>query len=81
MNFFLENLRNPARDRRAGAMRQFRPGQLDSRSNAPSRATKFSTKFPGTNLVRRTLGACSSIDACSRASSGDRVRPSPVRTV
>jgi hypothetical protein len=25
-----ENLRNPARERRAGAMRQFRLGQLDS---------------------------------------------------
>jgi hypothetical protein len=30
-----ENLRNPARDRRAGAMRQFPSGQLDS-------STKFS---------------------------------------
>ena len=27
---FLKKLRNPARDRRAGAMRQFCPGQLDS---------------------------------------------------
>jgi hypothetical protein len=32
--FIFENLRNPARGRRAGAMRQFRSGQLDS--------TKFS---------------------------------------
>jgi hypothetical protein len=30
MIFFLENLRNPARIRRAGLMRQFRSGQLDS---------------------------------------------------
>jgi hypothetical protein len=29
--FFFENLRNPARSRRAGLMRQFRSGQLDSR--------------------------------------------------
>ena len=29
-NFFFENLRNPARSRRAGLMRQFRSGQLDS---------------------------------------------------
>jgi hypothetical protein len=28
--FFPENLRNPARSRRAGLMRQFRFGQLDS---------------------------------------------------
>ena len=28
--FFLENLRNPARNRRAGLMRQFRSGQLYS---------------------------------------------------
>jgi hypothetical protein len=28
--FFPENLRNPARTRRAGAMRQFLSGQLDS---------------------------------------------------
>jgi hypothetical protein len=28
--YFFENLRNPARDRRAGAMRQFPSGQLDS---------------------------------------------------
>ena len=28
--FFFENLRNPARNRRAGLMRQFCPGQLDS---------------------------------------------------
>ena len=28
--FFFENLRNPARSRRAGLMRQFRSGQLDS---------------------------------------------------
>jgi hypothetical protein len=35
MKFFPENLRNPARSRRAGLMRQFCPGQLDS--------TKFST--------------------------------------
>jgi hypothetical protein len=28
--FFPENLRNPARNRRAGLMRQFRSGQLDS---------------------------------------------------
>ena len=28
--FFFKKLRNPARDRRAGAMRQFCPGQLDS---------------------------------------------------
>jgi hypothetical protein len=27
---FFEHLRNPARYRRAGAMRQFHPGQLDS---------------------------------------------------
>ena len=27
---FFENLRNPARDRRAGAMRQFPTGQLES---------------------------------------------------
>jgi hypothetical protein len=32
-----ENLRNPARGQRAGAMRQFPTAQLDS--------TKFSTKF------------------------------------
>ena len=30
-DFFFENLRNPARIRRAGLMRQFCPGQLDSR--------------------------------------------------
>jgi hypothetical protein len=30
MIFFFENLRNPARDRRAGLMRQFCSGQLDS---------------------------------------------------
>jgi hypothetical protein len=30
MIFFLENLRNPARCRRAGLMRQFRPGQVYS---------------------------------------------------
>ena len=29
-DFFPENLRNPARSRRAGLMRQFRSGQLDS---------------------------------------------------
>ena len=28
--FFPENLRNPARSRRAGLMRQFRPGQVYS---------------------------------------------------
>jgi hypothetical protein len=28
--FFFENLRNPTRDRRAGAMRQFRFNQLNS---------------------------------------------------
>ena len=28
--FYLENLRNPARIRRAGLMRQFSSGQLDS---------------------------------------------------
>jgi hypothetical protein len=28
--FFLENLRNPAQNRRAGLMRQFRPGQVYS---------------------------------------------------
>jgi hypothetical protein len=32
-NFPPENLRNPARNRRAGLMRQFRPGQLDSMYN------------------------------------------------
>jgi hypothetical protein len=31
--FFFENLRNPARNRRAGLMRQFRPGQLYSIHN------------------------------------------------
>jgi hypothetical protein len=30
MKFVFENLRNPARDRRAGLMRHFCPGQLDS---------------------------------------------------
>jgi hypothetical protein len=30
MIFFFEKLRNPARNRRAGLMRQFRSGQLDS---------------------------------------------------
>ena len=30
MNFPLENLRNPARDHRAGLMRQFRPSQVYS---------------------------------------------------
>ena len=30
--FFFENLRNPAHNRRAGLMRQFRSGQLDSKS-------------------------------------------------
>ena len=34
---FFENLRNPARGQRAGAMRQFPTAQLDS--------TNFSTKF------------------------------------
>jgi hypothetical protein len=34
MNFFFENLRNPARSRRAGLMRQFRSGQLDTRQYA-----------------------------------------------
>jgi hypothetical protein len=29
-DFFPENLRNPARSRRAGLMRQFRSGQLNS---------------------------------------------------
>ena len=29
-DFFLENLRNPTRDRRACVMRQFSSGQLDS---------------------------------------------------
>jgi hypothetical protein len=29
MELFFENLRNPARDRLAGAMRQLRLGQLD----------------------------------------------------
>ena len=29
-DFFLENLRNPARIRRAGLIRQFSSGQLDS---------------------------------------------------
>jgi hypothetical protein len=28
--FFFENLRNPARNRRAGLMHQFRPGQVYS---------------------------------------------------
>ena len=36
MNFFLENLRNPARNRVAGLMRQFRPGQVYSRSTSMS---------------------------------------------
>jgi hypothetical protein len=31
---FPENLRNPAQHRRAGLMRQFRPGQLDSKNQA-----------------------------------------------
>ena len=31
-DFFFENLRNPAHSRRAGLMRQFCPGQLDSTS-------------------------------------------------
>ena len=30
--FFFENLRNPVRNRRAGLMRQFRSGLLDSSS-------------------------------------------------
>jgi len=30
MNFFFENLRNPAHNRRVGLMRQFSSGQLDS---------------------------------------------------
>ena len=42
---FFENLRNPARDLRAGAMRQFPTGQHDSILN-------FSTKF--TAVVVRT---------------------------
>ena len=32
--FFFENLRNPARNRRAGLMRQFRSGQLDSTTSS-----------------------------------------------
>jgi hypothetical protein len=32
-NFFFENLRNPAHNRRAGLMRQFSSGQLDSRGS------------------------------------------------
>jgi hypothetical protein len=31
-DFFPEILRNPARSRRAGLMRQFRSGQFDSKS-------------------------------------------------
>jgi hypothetical protein len=34
MIFFPENLRNPARNRRAGLMRQFRSGQLYSTKNS-----------------------------------------------
>jgi hypothetical protein len=30
-NFFFENLRNPAHNRRAGLMRQFRTGQVYSK--------------------------------------------------
>jgi hypothetical protein len=41
--FFFENLRNPARIRRAGVMRQFPSGQLDSNLNL--------------NLVGRTWNA------------------------
>jgi hypothetical protein len=36
MIFFFENLRNPARSRRAGLMRQFRSGQLDNIRNTLS---------------------------------------------
>jgi hypothetical protein len=45
--FFVENLRNSARNRRAGPMRQFCPGQLDStRSPGLSkRATTNRWKF------------------------------------
>ena len=41
--FFLEHLRNPARSRRAGLMRQFRSSQLDSNDDAAQMDTKFST--------------------------------------
>jgi hypothetical protein len=34
-DFFFENLRNPARIRRGGLMRQFRSGQLDCISGFP----------------------------------------------
>jgi hypothetical protein len=46
-NFFLENLRNPARGCRAGAMRQFCPGQLDSTQTKVEQTSDFAlyTKF------------------------------------
>jgi hypothetical protein len=50
MNFFLENLRNPAHIRRAGLMRQFSSGQLYSRRMAGIDSTG-ATKLIGTGRV------------------------------
>ena len=56
---FFENLRNPARARRAGLMRQFRSGQLNS--------TKFSIHVFAKNLLLELLDHYKCVDLHSRS--------------
>ena len=62
--FFFENLRNPARNRRAGLMHQFRSGQLDSRNllivslvtSTPGCTANFPGNWYSHPLILRTFG-------------------------
>jgi hypothetical protein len=51
---FFEKLRNPARSRRAGLMRQFRSGQLDSTDTPMLAADTFDTCPHGQVLLKVT---------------------------
>jgi hypothetical protein len=65
MIFFLENLRNPARSRCAGLMRQFRSDQLDSKSLTACNG-KFSGRVWGTDHTPIPAGARSTdLGSCS----------------
>jgi hypothetical protein len=56
--FFFENLRNPARNRRAGLMRQFRPGQVYSRTGFyRNPKKKFFFLKKGTKGEKKQIGA------------------------
>ena len=71
--FFFENLRNPARIRCAGLMRQFRPGQVYSRS------TNFSTAvLPDRQLHAVPVNRPHVSTAAGRGQVQKRVRTSTV---